>query len=110
MPNYLAWNGYKISQRLYTYTFARCLVYYAEHNKYDNEITINEKIFTKPTETGNTVYDYTCKKFGKKFKTIDDLLAYVKAYFHYLKYFDDKESNKEVVDKKQVIVLIYYNG
>ena len=100
LPNYLSWNGYKISQRLYTYTFARCLVYLDKYGKYDPEININEKVFTKPTETGNTVYDYFTKKTGKKFKTLDDLLAYVRKYWHYEKYFDDEKSNQQVIDSK----------
>ena len=100
LPNYLSWNGYKISQRLYTYTFARCLVYLDKYGKYDPEININEKVFNKPTETGNVVYDYFAKKTGKKFKTLDDLLAYVKKYWHYEKYFDDKKSNQQVIDTK----------
>ena len=100
LPNYLSWNGYKISQRLYTYTFARCLVYLDKYGKYDDEININEKVFNKPVETGNKVYDYFAKKTGKSFKTVDDLLAYVKKYWHYEKYFDDKKSNQQVIDSK----------
>ena len=72
LPNYLSWNNYKISQRLYTYTFARCLVYYDKYGRYDEEITINEKIFTKPVEYKNEVYKYFVQKTGKAFKTIDD--------------------------------------
>ena len=100
LPNYLAWKDYKISQRLYTYTFARCLVYYNKYKKYDESITINEKVFTKPIETGNKVYDYFTKKTGKKYTTIDDLLTYVKSHFKYEYYYDDHKSNQEVTDTK----------
>ena len=100
LPNYLAWKDYKISQRLYTYTFARCLVYYSKYGKYDDTINVNEKVFTKPVEYKNEVYKYFVHKTGKAFKTIDDLLAYVKAYFQYEKYFDDHKSNKQVIDSK----------
>lgn len=100
LPNYLRWGKYKISQRLYTYTFARILVYYDKYGKFDKEITINEKIFTKATETGNKVYDYFVKKTGKKFTHIDDILLYIRSNWHYEYYFDDKKSNKQVIDTK----------
>lgn len=100
LPNYLAWKSYKISQRLYTYTFARCLVYYANYGKYDTEITVNEKVFTKPTETHNAVYDYFVKKTGKRFKYLDDFLEYCKSHYTYQFYFDDHKSNKQVIDSK----------
>lgn len=98
LPNYLSWNGYKISQRLYTYTFARCLVYYDKYNKYDSEITINEKVFTKPTETGNKVYDYFVKVFGKFDNTIDGALKLVEDR-GYAYYYDDQYSNKESINR-----------
>lgn len=100
LPNYLRWGDYKISEQLYTYTFSRVLVYYAEHGKWDDKITVNQKVFTKPTEKPNDVYTYTCKKFGKKFKTLDELLTFVLKYFSYQGYFDDKKSNKQVTDSK----------
>ena len=100
LPNYLAWKDYKISQRLYTYTFARCLIYYHKHSKYDDIINVNEKVFTKPVETRNEVYNYFTKKTGKKFKKIDDLLGYVQQNFKYQYYYDDHKSNKEVTDTK----------
>ncbi len=100
LPNYLAWNDYHISLELCTYTFARCLVYLNKYGKYDNEITINQKVFTKPSETGNVVYDYFTKKTGKSFKTLDDLLTYVQSHFSYQYYYDDHKSNKQVIDTK----------
>ena len=46
------------------------------------------------------VGEKAAKVISKKFKTLDDLLAYVKAYFTYQKYFDDHKSNKQVIDSK----------
>ena len=98
LPNYLAWKDYKISQRLYTYTFARCLVYYQKHGAYDSEITINEKVFTKPTETKNEVYNYFVKVFGKFDNTIDGALSKVEDR-GYSYYYDDVYSNKQSIDR-----------
>lgn len=95
LPNYIKYKGLKIPPHLIAAFFAKVLV-----NKFPDKQTINSKWYTKPVETGNKVYDYTCKKFGKKFTTIDGLLEYVQNYFTYLKYFDDQESNQEVVNKK----------
>ena len=100
LPNYVTYKSFKIRPRLITEVASRILIYYDKNNKYASEAKINSKIFTKPVETGNEVYDYFAKKTGKKFNTLDDLLAYVQAYFHYQKYFDDSKSNKEVTDTK----------
>lgn len=100
LPNYLTYKGLKIRTRVYVEFFARILVFYSENNRLPSEANINNKIFIKPVETGNEVYDYATKKWGRKYTTLDDLLAFVKAYFTYLKYFDDHKSNKEVIDTK----------
>ena len=84
----------------YVYMFARILVYYDNNKKYPAKANVNSKSFTKPIEYKNEVYKYFVQKTGKAFKTIDDLLAYVKAYFQYEKYFDDHKSNKQVIDSK----------
>ena len=102
LPNFVTYKeNYRLAVRLYTYFFAKVLVAYENNNqKYVEKVNITSKVFTKPTETGNVVYDYLAKKTGKKFKTIDDLLTYVKSNFTYQYYFDDKKSNKEVIDSK----------
>lgn len=99
MPNYLAWNGYKIASNLFTYTFARCLIYYDKYGKYDPEITVNQKVFTKPVETSNKVYAYFIKVFNKnkKVKTVDGILELIQGR-GYGSYYDDKLSNKQVID------------
>ena len=98
LPNYLAWNDYKISAQLYTYTFARCLVYYHNYGKYDPEITVNQKVFTKPTETSNSVYNYFVDVFGTFGKTIDGALNKVKDH-GYGYYYDDVYANKNAIDR-----------
>lgn len=100
LPDWVGYGKFKLSPRLLTYTFSKILIRYDKTKKLQKEVTLSNKVFIKPVETGNVVYDYTCDKFGKRFKTIDELLNYVKAYFHYQKYFDDHKSNKEVVDSK----------
>ena len=82
----------------YTYMFSRILVYYNTHGAYPKYANVNSKSFTKETETGNAVYDYFVKKTGKKFTTLDELLAYVKKNGRYIFEFDDVRSNKQVTD------------
>ena len=92
MPNFVKWNNKKISAKDYTYNFAKILVYYADHqNTLPAQNNINTKVWIKP-------HDYFAKKTGKKFKTLDDLLAYVRDNFTYEFYSDDWRSNKEVMD------------
>lgn len=100
MPNYLTYKSYKIRTRLYIHVLAKALVFYDENGRLPNETNINSKAFYKPSETGNTVYDYFVKKTGKKYDTIDEMLTYVKAHWKYEFYFDDHKSNKQVIDEK----------
>ena len=100
LPNYITCNGKKVKVNDYTYMFARILSYYDKNKSYPNYAELNSKSFTRPTETGNSVYDYFVKKTGKKYTTIDDLLSYVKANFKYEFYFDDHKSNKQVTDTR----------
>lgn len=98
-------NNIKVGTKLmrvsdYTYMFSRILAYYAEHGAYPKYANVNSKAFTKPTETGNVVYDYWVKKFGFKPKCIDDVCDYIIKHFNYQFYFDDHKSNKEVIDTK----------
>lgn len=97
LPNYLAWKGYKIASNLYTYTFARCLVFYEQYGYYDHEITVNQKVFTKPKESGNKVYDYFVKVFGKV-SSIDEALSKIQGR-GYGYYYDDKYSNTTAIDR-----------
>ena len=100
LPNYVSWNGKKIRTRDYAYNLAKILVYFADHKELPNYNNINTKIWVKPKEYPQEGYDYLVKKTGKKFKTLDDLLAYIRDYFNYEFYSDDKKSNKEVIDSR----------
>lgn len=100
LPNFITYKSFKIRTRLYTYMMAKILVYYDAHGQLPNYVDVNSKAFYKPTETGNTVYDYFYQKTGKKFTTIDDFLSYIKAHYSYEYYFDDRKSNKQVIDSK----------
>lgn len=92
------WENRKIGLRDYTYMFAKILVWYDTYKELPDYNNINSKAFTKPTEYSQQIYDYFVKKTGKKFKTIDDLLSYVRDNFTYEFYSDDYRSNKQVMD------------
>ena len=99
MPNFVKWNNKKISAKDYTYNFAKIIAWYADHkNTLPAQNNINTKVWIKPHEYYQQIYDYFSKKTGKKFKTLDDLLAYVRDNFTYEFYSDDWRSNKEVMD------------
>ena len=100
LPNFITYKSFKIRTRLYTYMMAKILVYYDAHGQLPNYVDVNSKAFTKPTETGNTVYDYWVKKTGTKPKQIDDVCDYILNHFKYEFYFDDHKSNKQVIDTK----------
>ena len=91
---------YRVQIDLATEMFSRILVYLDTNKQYPKYANINSKIFTKPTDTGNTVFDYWIKKLGFKPTCIDDVCDYIRDHFTYEFYFDDKKSNKEVIDSK----------
>ena len=90
LPNYLNYKSIRLSPHLLTGFFAKCVT-----SKPSTQ-NINEKWYTKPSESKNTVLDYFIKKFGKV-STIDQALSKVedKGYGHY---FDDHKSNKQTID------------
>ena len=101
MPNFVTWKSrnLKIRERTYIYNLAKILVWYVDHkNTLPAQNNINTKVWIKPKEYYQQIYDYFAKKTGKKFKTLDDLLAYVRDNFTYEFYSDDWRSNKEVMD------------
>jgi hypothetical protein len=100
IPNYLTVNKFKLDHKLYTYLYSNVLVTSVDTAYLPKQVNVSSKLFQSKTETGNTVYDYACKKYGKKFTTIDEVLTYVKAHFKYEFYFDDHKSNKQVTDSK----------
>jgi hypothetical protein len=100
MPNYITYKNYKVLPRLATYMFSRILVYYDKNGKFPKYANVNSKSFTKPTETGNAVFDYWVKKFGFKPTCIDDVCDYIRDHFEYEFYFDDYKSNQQVIDSK----------
>ena len=101
MPNYITYKGIKVLPRLVAYAFAKILVYYETHNKTAPKyVTISSKAYTKQTETKNEVYNYFAKKTGFKPQTLDDFLEYVAEHYEYEYYYDDKKSNKEVIDEE----------
>ena len=98
MANAMTWKGKHFRCRDYVYNFAKILVWYDSHNTLPAVNNINTKIWVKPHEYYQQVYDYFVKKTGIKFKTLDDLLVYVRDNFTYEFYSDDYRSNKEVMD------------
>lgn len=101
MRNYLDLNANKkLSEKVYVMMLADILVQYDQKGKLPKEINVNSKRFIKPTETGNVVYDTFVKTTGLRPKTLDEVLDYVCEYMHYDGYFDDQESNAEVIKYK----------
>lgn len=100
-PNFAYYGDYRIRPRLLTIFFANILVDYDKNGKLPSKLNITSKCFIKPVETGNAVYDYFRKVTGKSYKTIDEFLTYISNYYVYEGYFDDKYSNKQVIDKKR---------
>ena len=84
---------FNIECDMYVYMFAKILA-----EDFPQPVNLTSKAFIKPTETENVVYDYVTKKTGKRFTTLDELLAYVQKHGRYIFEFDDVRSNKQVTD------------
>ena len=101
LPNYVTYKSYKITPKLLTEILSRILVWYDNHsNTLPEYVNANSKVFTKPSETGNVVFDYFVNKTKYTPKCLDDVCEYVRKYFKYQFYFDDVKSNKQVIDSK----------
>lgn len=100
LPNYVTYSKYKLTPHLLVEVLSRILVWYSNNGKLPSQANINSKVFNKPTESKNEVYDYFVKKTGLKPKYLDDVCDWARDKVTYQFYFDDKKSNKEVIDSK----------
>ena len=88
---------YRININLATEMFSRILIYYDTNKAYPKYANINSKIFTKPTEKHNEIYEYFVKTFGK-IDCIDDALEKI-AGNGYGYYYDDVYSCQQTIDR-----------
>ena len=100
LPNFVYIGKLRVRLKLWTAFVSYILYKYNKNSKFPGYQNITSKIYIKPTETSNEVYDYFTQKTRKKFKTLDEILEYVAANFTYQFYFDDVKSNKQVTDTK----------
>ena len=97
-PVYVSYGNYKISPNLLTELLSRIIVWSNEHNKLPSYANINSKVFVKPSENHNDVYNYFVQKFGSFNNTIDGALGKI-AGNGYGYYYDDVYSNKTSIDR-----------
>lgn len=98
LPNYVQFKTYKIVPKLFIYSMAKIVVFYEENKKLPSYCNFNSKVFsTAPKVTGDEVFNYFVKIFGNV-KTIDEAFTKVKDR-GYSYYYDDKYSNKTVIDR-----------
>ena len=74
IPNFVIWKSknLKIRERTYIYNLAKILVWYADHkNTLPAMNNINTKVWVKPKEYSEEIYDYFVKRLGKFNNTID---------------------------------------
>ena len=98
IPNYITIDGKKVKPRLYTAFVSYILYKYHKNKKLPDKQGINSKIYTKPTETTNEVYNYFVDVFGSFGNTIDGALQKIagKGYGYY---YDDIYSNREAINR-----------
>ena len=81
LPNYISWNGKKVSVENYTYMFARILVWYANHNNtYPNYVNVDSNIFKTisiPTSSSSSI----SKKYGHAVKSGCDNMGQNTPYY-----------------------------
>lgn len=98
LPNYIQYKTYKIIPKLFIYCLAKIIVFYDENKKLPSYCNFNSKVFsTEPKVSKDEVFNYFVKTFGTV-KTIDEAFAKVKDR-GYAYYYDDKYSNKTVIDR-----------
>ena len=101
-PNYVVYKGKKIKPQLFSYCFAKAIVFYIKNKRLPNTISFKSNVFmAKQTSdvkiTPNAVYNYFVKVFGKV-NTIDEALQKVKER-GYSYYYDDVYTNKNAIDR-----------
>ena len=98
LPNFVQIGNKKVRLKLWTAFVSYILYKYNKNKKLPSYQNINTKIYIKPSESGNEVYDYFKKVFGDFGDTIDGALSKVKD-MGYGYYYDDVYSNKQSIDR-----------
>ena len=100
-PNYVSYNGLKISPVLFAYCFAKIVVYYHENKRYPATCRFDSNVYQKHDQgkpvSNDEVFNYFVKVFGKV-GTIDEALQKVKEH-GYSYYYDDVYNNKTSIDR-----------
>ena len=100
-PNYVSYNGLKISPVLFAYCFAKIVVYYYENKRYPATCRFDSNVYQKHENgkpvSNDEVFNYFTKVFGKV-STIDEALGKVKEH-GYSYYYDDVYNNKTSIDR-----------
>ena len=103
-PNYVVYKGKKIKPQLFSYCFAKAIVFYLKNKRLPNSISFKSTVFkskvNSPTIKPNDTWNYFVQKTGFKGTTIDEVLAWVKKHGKYQYYFDGHKTNKEVTNCK----------
>lgn len=100
IPNYILIGSKKMRVSDYMYVFCNVLVSYDENGKFPSEVDVNSKVYTKVTETKNTVLNLWINTFKFTPKYLDDICDYILKHFSYQFYYDDKKSNFECIKTK----------
>ena len=98
VPNYITIDDIKVKPKLYTAFVSYILYKYNRDKKLPDKQNINSKIYTKPVETTNEVYNYFVDVFGSFGNTIDGALGKIagKGYGYY---YDDIYTNKDAITR-----------
>ena len=100
-PNYVAYQGLKISPVLFIYCFAKIVVYYHENKRYPATCRFDSNVYKTNNNnkivSNDEVFNYFVKIFGKV-GTIDEALTKVKEH-GYAYYYDDTYSNRTSIDR-----------
>lgn len=98
MANAMTWKNKHIRCRDYVYNFAKILVWYDNNKTLPAYNNINTKVWNKPSEYADEIYEYFVKKLGKFDNTIDGALSLIDGN-GYAGYSDDYYSNKTSIDR-----------
>jgi len=98
IPNYVTIDKIKVKPRLYTAFVSYILYKYHRDKKLPAKQNINSKIYKKPVETTNEVYNYFIDVFGSFGNTIDGALSKIAGH-GYGYYYDDIYTNHEAINR-----------
>ena len=106
-PNYVSYQNYKISPKLFSYCFAKIIVFYIQNKRYPTTCEFKSSVFTNTTSSAKytTKGGKVCKQLMNLAKisinNYKDVYKAMSKIFTYDYYYDDVQTQSQTISRRK---------